>query len=484
MIASDLFQQTNHIDGRQVVAESGETIDVFNPATSEKIGTVPKCGRIETARAIDSAYTAFLDWRKTTAAHRADLMMKLHDALLTHQNVLAEILTLEMGKPLAEAQGEIAFGAAYVRWFAEEAKRIYGDIIPSPWAGKRILVTKEPVGVVGAITPWNFPNSMIARKLGAALAAGCTLVIKPAKQTPYSALAFATLCQQVGFPPGVVNVVTGVASEIGAELCENPLVRKITFTGSTPVGKSLAAAASRHMKRISMELGGNAPFIVFDDANLDDAVAGVMISKYRNSGQTCVCANRILVQNSVAPAFTEKLVKAVVDLKVGDGMASGTQQGPLIDVAAVEKVEEHVADIVAKGGEVLVGGRRHELGGSFFQPTVATGATSAMKVAKEETFGPLAAIFTFDTEAEALALANDTEYGLACYFYTNDLGRVWRVTEGLEYGLIGVNEGLISTEVSPFGGAKDSGVGKEGSKYGVEDYLHIKSVCLGGLGIE
>lgn len=478
-----LFKQANFIDGQWTQANDKAVIEVSNPANGEQIGTIPKCGRAETASAIEAAHQAFLSWRKTTAAERSALMMKLYDALMENQTALAEILTQEMGKPLSEAKGEIAFGAAYIKWFAEEAKRIYGDVIPSPWAGKRILVTKEPVGVVGAITPWNFPNSMIARKLGAALAAGCTMVIKPATQTPYSAIAIAALCEAVGFPAGVVSVITGVSSEIGAEMCEHPLLRKITFTGSTPVGKKLAASASQHMKRISMELGGNAPFIVFDDADLDAAVAGAMISKFRNSGQTCVCANRILVQERVYEAFTEKLIEAVGTLKVGDGLEPDTQQGPLIDNNAVEKVDEHIADIINKGGQIVLGGERHALGRSYYQPTVATNVTAQMKVAKEETFGPLAPLFRFQSEEEALMMANDTEYGLACYFYTQDLGRAWRVMEGLEYGLVGINEGLISTEVSPFGGMKDSGVGKEGSKYGVEDYLHIKSVCLGGLGL-
>ena len=408
-------------------------------------------------------------------------MMKLHDELMANQDALGRLLTVEMGKPLAEGSGEIGFGAGFFRWFAEEAKRIYGDVIPSPWPGKRIVVTKEPVGVVGAITPWNFPNSMIARKLAAALAAGCTVVIKPASQTPYSALAIAALCEKVGFPPGVVNILTGKASAIADELCENDKVRKITFTGSTPIGKGLAAKAGANMKRVSMELGGNAPFIVFDDADLDAAVAGAMVSKFRNTGQTCVCANRILVQAGVYDAFSEKLAAAVAALKVGDGLGEGVEQGPMIDDSGVEKVEEHIADAVSKGAQVLVGGNRHELGGSFFEPTLIGDVTTEMLVANEETFGPLAPLFRFDTEAEAIEMANATEYGLACYFYTQDLGRSWRVMEALEYGMVGINEGLISTEVAPFGGVKDSGIGNEGSKYGVEDYVNVKYACVGGL---
>ncbi|MCA1297394.1 NAD-dependent succinate-semialdehyde dehydrogenase [Stappia indica] len=475
------FKQACYIGGLWSHADDGAVIEVANPATGEIIGTVPKCGRAETTRAIESAYLAFQDWKQTTAEERATLMHALCDAIMDNHDALAEILTTEMGKPLAEAKGEIALGVKYVRFFAEQAKRIDGDIIPSPWRGKKILVSKEPVGVTGAITPWNFPHSMISRKLGAALAAGCTMVIKPASQTPYSALAIGALAEQVGFPRGVVNVLTGSASEIAAEMCENPNLRKITFTGSTEVGKKLASAASANMKKISMELGGNAPFIVFDDADLDAAVEGAMISKFRNSGQTCVCANRIYAQAGIYDAFTEKLAAAVKGLKVGNGLEPGTTQGPLIDARAVEKVEEHIQDAIGKGARLVTGGRRHANGGSFFEPTLVADVTADMKVAREETFGPLAPVFRFDSEDEAIARANDTEYGLACYFYSQDLGRVFRVMDALEYGLVGVNEGLITTEVAPFGGVKDSGVGNEGSKYGVEDYLNIKYVCLGGL---
>lgn len=476
-----LKRQQNFIDGKWVHADSGDVFDVTNPATGQLIGTVPKCGAAETARAIDAAATAQVSWREKTANERAVIIMRLHDALMDNQQTLAELLTEEMGKPLDEARGEIAFGAAFFKWFAEEGRRIYGDIIPSPWRGKRIVVTKEPVGVVGAITPWNFPNSMIARKLSAALAAGCTMVVKPASQTPYSALAFGVLGEEAGLPPGALNVLTGSAAEIAAEMCEHSKLRKITFTGSTYVGKQLAAKAGANMKRISMELGGNAPFIVFDDADLDAAIEGAMISKFRNTGQTCVCTNRFLVQSSVYDTFAEKLAAQISDLKVGDGMEPGVTQGPLIDSPAVEKVMEHIADAVNKGGRVLQGGERHALGSSFFQPTLITGATADMLVAQEETFGPVAALFRFESEEEVITMANDTEYGLACYLYTRDLGRAWRVMEALEYGMIGINEGLVSTEVAPFGGVKDSGMGLEGSRYGVNDYLNIKYTLIGGL---
>jgi succinate-semialdehyde dehydrogenase/glutarate-semialdehyde dehydrogenase len=479
-----LKKEAVYIAGQWSGADNGETIDVTNPATDELIGTVPNCGRTETARAIEAAQVAFGSWKSTTAEARANLMQKLGDEIMAHIDDLAVLLTTEMGKPLAEAKGEIALGVKYIRFFAEEAKRVYGDVIPSPWGDRRILVTKEPVGVVGAITPWNFPNSMIARKLGAALAAGCTIVIKPSEFTPYSALIFGIMAERAGIPAGVINVITGDAPQIGAEMCENPTLRKITFTGSTRVGKLLAANAGGHMKKVSMELGGNAPFIVFDDADLDRAVTGAIASKFRNSGQTCVCANRIYVQSGVYDAFAAKLKTAIeAELRPGNGLDAGTTQGPLINEAALAKVDAHVSDARAKGGTIVTGGERVGNAGTFFAPTMVTGATADMMVASEETFGPLAALFKFDTEEEAIARANDTEYGLACYFYSQDLGRVFRVMEGLEYGLVGVNEGVITTEVAPFGGVKDSGVGNEGSKYGLDDYLNIKYSCLGGLGL-
>ncbi|MGE3994796.1 MAG: NAD-dependent succinate-semialdehyde dehydrogenase, partial [Variibacter sp.] len=394
---------------------------------------------------------------------------------------LAMLLTVEQGKSLAEARGEVGGSAAYVLWFAEEARRIYGDTIPSPWQGRRILTIKQPVGVVGAITPWNFPSSMIARKLGPALATGCTMVIKPASQTPYSGLAWGALCEKAGIPPGVVNILTGKASEIGAELTSNPIVKKITFTGSTEIGKKLVEQSSHTMKRVSMELGGNAPFLVFDDADIDAAVEGAIASKYRNSGQTCVCANRFIVQEGIYDKFAEKLAAASKALKVGNGMEQGVQQGPLIDEKAIEKVEEHIADAVKKGGKVVAGGKRHKLGGTFFEPTVIANVTPEMAVAREETFGPVAPLFKFKTEAEGIALANATEFGLACYFFTKDLGRAFRVAEGLDYGQVGVNAGVITTEVAPFGGVKESGLGREGSKYGWDDYVNVKYVCMGGV---
>jgi len=481
MIDSRFFREECFIDGRWVKGGK-ETIKVDNPATGEVVGTVPKFGRDETRAAIDAAHAAFPAWRARPAAERAEFCRKIYDALMANQEELGRLLTIEMGKPLAEAKGEVAYAANFFRWFGEEARRVYGDIIPSPWTDKRIVVTKEPVGVVGSITPWNFPTAMIARKAAAALAAGCTFVGKPASQTPYSALAYGVIAEEIGLPKGVLNIITGSASAIADEMCENPKLRKITFTGSTEIGKQLSAKAMSHMKRVSMELGGNAPFIVFDDADLDRAVQGAIASKYRNSGQTCVCANRLLVHSAVYDAFAEKLAKAVSKLKVGDGLEAGVEQGPLIDEKAVEKIEEHIADATKKGAKLVLGGHRHKLGHSFFEPTILLDVAAGMAVAKEETFGPVAPLFRFETEEEAIRMANDTEFGLASYFYTADLGRAWRVMEALEYGIVGVNEGIISTEVAPFGGVKESGVGREGSKYGLEDYLHIKYALVGGLG--
>ena len=478
----DLLRQANRIGDAWTGADSGKTMPVTNPATGLLIGTVPNGGTAETRRAIEAAYAAFPAWRAKLASERADALRRLHALVLEHADDLARLLTMEQGKPLAEARGEVAQSAAHMLWFSEEARRVYGDVIPSPWPGRRILVTKEPVGVVGAITPWNFPSSMIARKLGPALATGCTFVLKPASQTPFSGLAWGALCEMAGIPAGVVNVVTGSAREIGAEISTNPLVKKITFTGSTEVGKLLMGQGASTMKKVSMELGGNAPFIVFDDADLDRAVEGAMIAKYRNAGQTCVCTNRFLVQEGVYDDFAQRLAKASQGLRIGNGLEEGVTQGPLIDENAVEKVEQHLADAVSKGATVISGGQRHKLGHSFFEPTVITGVTTDMMVAREETFGPLAALFRFRDEAEAVRMANDTEFGLAAYFYTRDLGRAFRVSEALQYGMVGVNEGLITTEVAPFGGVKESGMGREGSLYGCDDFLSIKYTCLGGIG--
>jgi succinate-semialdehyde dehydrogenase/glutarate-semialdehyde dehydrogenase len=438
-------------------------------------------GAAEARRAVEAAHGAFPAWRARTAKERAAVLRRWFDLIMANQEDLAILMTAEQGKPVTESRGEIAYAASFIEWFAEEGKRIYGDTIPQHLPDKRILVLKEPIGVVAAITPWNFPAAMITRKAAPALAAGCTVVLKPATATPYSALALADLGERAGLPPGAFNVVTGESSPIGQELTTNPLVRKLTFTGSTEVGKRLMAQCASTVKKVSLELGGNAPFIVFDDADVEAAVQGAIASKYRNSGQTCVCTNRFLVQDGIHDLFAEKLAAAVGRLEVGDGLQKGTQQGPLIDMAAVEKVEEHIADAVAHGGKVIAGGRRHALGGTFFQPTVITGAVPGMVVAKEETFGPLAPIFRFRTEAEAVAMANDTEFGLAAYFYTRDLARAWRVSERLEYGIVGLNTGLISTEIAPFGGMKESGTGREGSKYGIEDFLEIKYVCMGGI---
>ncbi len=480
---SHFMREANLIGGQWVGADSGETIDINNPATGLKLGSVPKSGAAETARAITAAQEAFEEWRKTSALHRSQLLRKLHDAIMDNQDVLAELLTLEQGKPLFEAKGEVGMSAAYVLWFAEEGRRVYGDMVPSPWADRKIMVTKEPVGVIAAITPWNFPSSMLARKIGPALAAGCTAVVKPATATPYSGLAWGVLCEEVGIPAGVVNIVTGSASAIGNEICDNPLVRKITFTGSTEVGKVIMQRAAGTVKKVSMELGGNAPFIVFDDADVDRAVEGAIIAKYRNSGQTCVCTNRFLVQAGVYDQFVDKLVAATNKLQVGSGLEDGTTQGPLIDGGAVETVEGMIADAKAKGGRIVAGGERHELGGTFFQPTVIADASSEMRFTKEEIFGPISPVYKFETEEEAISLANDTEYGLACYFYTSDLGRAFRVADGVKYGLIGINEGLITTVEAPFGGLKESGLGKEGGHQGIEDYLDAKYVCFGGLGL-
>lgn len=480
---SHFMREANLIGGEWVQADSGETIDVTNPATGLKLGTVPKSGKAETIRAIEAAQKAFESFRKTTASERSKMLRALHDALMDNQQTLAELLTMEQGKSLTESKGEIASSAGYILWFAEEARRVYGDVVPSPWGDRRIMVTKEPTGVVAAITPWNFPSSMLARKIGPAIAAGCTAVVKPATQTPYSGLAWGALCEEVGIPAGVVNIVTGSASEIGKALTTHPLVKKITFTGSTEVGKMLIEQSASTVKKVSMELGGNAPFLVFDDADLDRAVEGAVMAKYRNSGQTCVCTNRFFVQAGIYDRFVEKFAEASAALKVGPGLEDGVQQGPLIDDKAVEKVEEFIADATSKGGKVVTGGKRHELGGTFFQPTVIAEATPEMNFMKDEIFGPVAPIFRFEKEEDAVAMANDTEFGLASYFYTSNLGRAFRVMEGLKYGMVGVNEGIITTPEAPFGGVKESGIGREGGHQGIEDYLDTKYVCIGGLGL-
>ena len=481
MTTSKFFREDCYIGGVWRRA-AGKTIDVTNPANGEKIGIVPDFGRDEASAAIDAAAAAFPAWRAKTADERSKACRAIYEALMDNQSALGELLTLEQGKPLSEAKGEIAYGAAFFKWFAEEAVRVYGDVIPSPWADKRIVVTKEPVGVVASITPWNFPTAMIARKAAAALAAGCPIICKPASQTPYSALAFGVIADDIGLPKGLLSVITGAPAPIADEFCDNPAVKKITFTGSTPIGKQLAANAMKQMKRISMELGGNAPLIIFDDADIDRAVEGAIASKFRNAGQTCVCANRILVQSGIYDAFAEKFAKRVAAMKVGDGMETDVEQGPLIDEKAVVKVEEHIADARSHGAGVVTGGERHALGGTYFQPTVLRDVTSKMLIANDETFGPVAPLFKFETEADAIAMANDTEYGLASYLYTNDLGRAWRVMEALEYGMVAINEGTLSTPVAPFGGVKESGTGREGSKYGLDDYLNIKYALFGGLG--
>jgi succinate-semialdehyde dehydrogenase / glutarate-semialdehyde dehydrogenase len=477
----ELFREQCLIDGRWVGADEAGTLPVRNPATSAQLGTIPKMGAGETRRAIAAAKRALPAWGARTAKDRAILLRRWFDLITQHEQDLAVLMTAEQGKPLAESKGEIAYAASFIEWFAEEGKRLYGDIIPGHQADKRIMVLRQPVGVVAAITPWNFPAAMITRKAGPALAAGCTMVLKPATQTPFSALALGELAQRAGIPPGVFNVITGSAAAIGGEMTSNPTVRKVTFTGSTEIGKKLIEQCAGTVKKLSLELGGNAPFIVFDDADLDAAVQGAIASKYRNTGQTCVCANRLLVQEGVYEEFARKLAEAVGKLRVGDGLKGATDQGPLIDANAVAKVEEHVADAVAKGAKILTGGKRHALGGTFFEPTILTGVTPQMAVAREETFGPVAPLFKFKTEAEAIAMANDTEFGLAAYVYTRDLARSWRVCEAIEYGIVGLNTGIISTEVAPFGGVKESGSGREGSKYGILDYTELKYVCVGGV---
>jgi succinate-semialdehyde dehydrogenase/glutarate-semialdehyde dehydrogenase len=477
-----LFRQQCYIDGRWVDADGKGTFEIKNPANREPVGTMPKLGRAEVRRAIDAANAAWPAWRAKTGKERATILRKWYDLMVANADDLAMIMTIEQGKPLAESKGEVVYAASFVEWFGEEAKRVYGDTIPQNVPGRRIIVMKEPIGVVAAITPWNFPSAMITRKVCPALAAGCTVVCRPASQTPFSATALAELAHRAGVPKGVFNVITGPAGECGAELTSNPIVRKLSFTGSTEVGKLLMEQCAGTVKKVSMELGGNAPFIVFDDADLDAAVQGAMASKYRNTGQTCVCANRLMVQDKVYDAFVEKLTVAVKKLKVGPGWEDGITQGPLIDLKGVEKVEEHIQDAVAHGAKVVLGGKRHALGGTFFEPTIVTNVTREMKVAREETFGPLAPIFRFKTEEEAIKMANDTEFGLASYFYARDLGRVWRVAEALEYGIVGINEGLISTEVAPFGGVKESGLGREGSHYGIDDFVVIKYLAMGGIG--
>ena len=477
----DLLRQAMLIDGHWVQADNGQTIDVVNPATGELVARVPNGGAAETARAIDAAQRAMRGWRKTLPKERAQVLRRLYELMLANIDDLATIMTAEQGKPMVESRGEILYAASFIEWFAEEARRVYGDIIPQNVDGRRILAQKAPIGVFAAITPWNFPSAMITRKAGPGWAVGCAGVIKPASQTPLSALALAVLAERAGLPPGVCNVVTGSARAIGGELTSNPVVRKLSFTGSTEVGALLLAQCAPTIKKTSMELGGNAPFIVFDDADVDAAVKGALAAKYRNSGQACVAANRLLVQSGIYDAFAQKLSEATAALKVGNGMHEGVVQGPLINEEAVRKVEEHIADAVAKGARVIAGGKRHELGGSFFEPTVLADVPHDALIFSEETFGPVAPLFRFDTEAEAIALANDTPFGLASYIYARDVGRIFRVVEELEFGMVGVNEGMISTEVAPFGGVKASGLGREGSKYGVDDYLEIKYVALGGL---
>jgi succinate-semialdehyde dehydrogenase/glutarate-semialdehyde dehydrogenase len=476
-----LLRQQCFINGEWCDANDASTIKVINPATGESLGSVPHMGAPETTRAIDAANAAWPAWRKTSAKERAAILRKWSDLMLANADDLALLMTAEQGKPLPEAKGEISYAASFLEWFGEEAKRIAGDTLQSPWADRRLVVTREPIGVCAAITPWNFPAAMITRKVGPALAAGCPIVVKPAELTPFSALALAVLAERAGVPKGVFSVITGDSKSIGLEMTSNPVVRKLSFTGSTQVGRILMQQSAPTIKKLSLELGGNAPFIVFDDADVDAAVEGAIASKYRNAGQTCVCANRLYVQDGIYDKFAEKLVAAVGKLKVGNGQESGVTQGPLIEEKAVLKVEEHIADALSKGARLIAGGKRHELGHTFFQPTILTEVDSSMMVATEETFGPLAPLFRFKTEDEVIALANDTEFGLAAYFYARDIGRVWRVAEALESGMVGVNTGLISNEIAPFGGVKQSGLGREGSKYGMDDYLVIKYICMGGI---
>jgi succinate-semialdehyde dehydrogenase/glutarate-semialdehyde dehydrogenase len=476
-----LLKQLCYLAGNWSSADRNEQMAVTNPATGETLGMVPKMGTAETRRAIAAAAAALPAWRARTAKDRSTVLRHWFELIMTNQDDLAIIMTAEQGKPLAEARGEIAYAASFIEWFAEEGKRVYGDTIPGHTADKRIIVIKEPIGVCAAITPWNFPAAMITRKAGPALAAGCTMVVKPASATPLSALALAELGERAGIPPGVFSIITGSAAAIGDEMTANPLVRKLTFTGSTEIGKQLMAQCAATVKKVSLELGGNAPFIVFDDADLDAAVEGAMASKYRNTGQTCVCTNRLLVQSGVYDLFVKKLSEAVSKMKIGNGLVGDVQQGPLINMAALEKVEEHIADATSKGARIVIGGKRHSLGGTFFEPTIIADVTSEMLVAREETFGPLAPVFRFDSDEEAIQMANDTEFGLASYFYSRDIKRVWRTAEALEYGMVGINTGLISTEVAPFGGMKESGIGREGSRYGIDEFIEVKYLCLGGI---
>jgi len=479
---NSLLKTQAYIDGQWCDANDGGRFDVTNPANGEVISTVPDMGADETRAAIEAADAAWPEWRSKTAKERAAILRKLYFLMMENQEDLAQILTAECGKPIIEGRGEIAYGASFIEWFGEEAKRVYGDVIPAPFNDRRIVVEKQPIGVCAAVTPWNFPTAMVTRKVGPALAAGCPIILKPAHETPLSALALAELANRAGVPAGVFSVVTAHSgSVIGGEMTSNPIVRKLTFTGSTEIGKILMRQCAETIKKMSLELGGNAPFIVFDDADIDAAVTGAIASKYRNTGQTCVCVNRFLVQDGIYDQFTEKLVAAVEAMKIGDGADEHVAQGPLINQAGLEKVEEHVQDALTKGANVATGGERHELGRTFYRPTVLTSVNKDMMIAKEETFGPVSALFRFTSEDEAISMANDTEFGLAAYFYTRDSARVWRVAEALEYGIVGINEGIISTEVAPFGGVKESGLGREGSRYGIEDFLEIKYMCMGGI---